>query len=107
MKLIAFALLVVMFGSTSLFASSLENHQKNELVQNDQVVTKNNQNLPSTIEQVKMDVELILSKNARIQKRSSSYIVRILNDQINWNYRSLLDNFDKRQEFEDFLRYGN
>ena len=107
MKILTSALLVFMFGSSSLLASSLENHRKNELVQNDQVVTKNNQNLPSTIQQVKMDVELILSKNARIQKRSSDYMVRILNDQINWNYRSLLDNFNKRQEFEDFLRYGN
>jgi len=106
MKRITFSLALLVLISLNLYANSSDKKRERDIL----VVQKSEQieSQKTVIEkqQVRSDVNLVLSKTARFQETSSTYVLQILHDQINWDYRSLIRNNNEQQEYKDFLRNG-
>ncbi|MCG8308687.1 MAG: hypothetical protein MI975_14940 [Cytophagales bacterium] len=63
--------------------------EKIEVIHNGSIHTENTG--------INQDINLMLSTNSRLQKRSSDYILDILKDQINWDYRTKIYLFKKQE----------
>lgn len=49
------------------------------------------------------DVYLVLSKNSRVLNRSTKYLMQTLNNQINWEYRTIIYSLHKQFGILDYL----
>lgn len=90
-----------LFAANSLALGNFMDYaykEKNPLPSIDQRIKIN----PETNE-ISEDVYMVLSKNSRVLNRSTQYLIQILNDQINWEYRTIIYSLHRQHGILDDL----
>lgn len=101
MKIVAFVFVLTGIMAGNLFAKSAADYkfgkEKSSMANPIKSIPEKG-HFALESKKVQDDVNLILSSNSRLFKRSSQYRMKILSDQINWEYRWMINLLGNQQQ---------